>query len=320
MKTVLKAAAMITGGGILFIGSSVSAAAFYNRAKLKEEVEFLTPPGKMVHVNNHKMHICSEGDGEKRLVFLSGGGTAAPSLDFKPLYSQFSHKYRTIVIERAGYGFSEAVPLPRDIDAVLEESRKALQEAGEKAPYVLFAHSMSGIEALYWAQKYPSEVEAIVGLDAAVPEIYEHFKLPSDNFSGIMKIAQKLGILRLILAATKPFDALNSEALTEREKRVYKAIYLNRPLTENMLAEVNSIRESSRKVAALPVPEKTPMYFFLSDGKAARMDNWRTVICNYLKKVDKSNWESSDGGHYMFNRNPEHIAMKSMEFIESLSN
>ena len=41
----------------------------------------------------------------------------------------------------------------------------ALDKAGIQDPYVLCPHSLSGLEALYWAQKYPDEVEAIVGLD-----------------------------------------------------------------------------------------------------------------------------------------------------------
>lgn len=45
----------------------------------------------------------------------------------------------------------------------------ALDKAGIQDPYVLCPHSLSGLEALYWAQKYPDEVEAIVGLDMAVP-------------------------------------------------------------------------------------------------------------------------------------------------------
>jgi len=36
---------------------------------------------------------------------------------------------------------------------MLEETRRALELSGEKGPYVLLPHSMSGLEAIYWAQK-----------------------------------------------------------------------------------------------------------------------------------------------------------------------
>ena len=67
-------------------------------------------------------------------------------------------------MERDGYGFSDTADTPRDIDTVLEETKEALTLAGESGPYILFPHSLSGIEAIYWGQKYPSEVKGIIGL------------------------------------------------------------------------------------------------------------------------------------------------------------
>ena len=47
---------------------------------------------------------------------------------------------------------------------MLNEVRQGLSLAGESGPYILFPHSMSGLEAVYWAQQYPDEVTAIIGL------------------------------------------------------------------------------------------------------------------------------------------------------------
>lgn len=60
---------------------------------------------------------------------------------------------------------------------MLYETRTALQKAGLCGPYVLLPHSMSGLEALYWATQYPNEVEAIIGLDMAMPKAYENKNL-----------------------------------------------------------------------------------------------------------------------------------------------
>ncbi|MEI3049078.1 MAG: hypothetical protein V8T65_13705 [Roseburia inulinivorans] len=81
------------------------------------------------------------------------------------------------MVEKFGYGFSDIVDSDRDIDTVLGQTRTALDKAGINGPYVLCPHSMSGIEALYWAQQYPDEVEAIIGLDMAVPEYYDEMKI-----------------------------------------------------------------------------------------------------------------------------------------------
>ncbi len=129
---------------------------------LKEEAELRLPLGKMVEVGGHNMSIYVEGSGDMTLVFMSGGGTCSPILDFRSLYSLLSNKYQIAVVEKFGYGFSDVVDKGRDIDSILEDTRAALAAAGLNAPYVLCPHSMSGLEALYWAQKYPDEVSAII--------------------------------------------------------------------------------------------------------------------------------------------------------------
>lgn len=80
-------------------------------------------------------------------------------------------------MEKAGYGFSDDSDISRDIDTVLSETRPALSLSGFSGPYILCAHAMSGIEALYWFQQYPDEVSAIIGLDMAVPAAYEAMEI-----------------------------------------------------------------------------------------------------------------------------------------------
>lgn len=159
------------------------------------EQELLTPLGELVEVEGHNMSVYTEGDGDKTLVFMSGAGTCSPILDFKSLYSSLSDDYRIVIVEKLGYGFSDAVDESRDIDTILSQTRMAIERAGIEGSYVLCPHSMSGLEALYWAQKYPEEVEAVVGLDMAVPDYYDEMKI---NIP-VMKLgeyAARLGITR----------------------------------------------------------------------------------------------------------------------------
>lgn len=159
------------------------------------EKDLLTPLGELVEVNGHNMSVYTEGNGDKTLVFMSGGGTCSPILDFKSLYSLLNNEYKIAVVEKFGYGFSDVVDEARDIDTMLSETRMALKKADVEGPYVLCPHPMSGLEALYWAQKYPEEVEAIVGLDMAVPGYYDEMNISIP----ILKLGQygaALGIIR----------------------------------------------------------------------------------------------------------------------------
>ena len=61
-----------------------------HQVRLKAEAELRSPSGQMVEVGGHDMSIYVEGTGDTALVFMSGGGTCSPILDFKSLYSLLS--------------------------------------------------------------------------------------------------------------------------------------------------------------------------------------------------------------------------------------
>ena len=168
-----------------------------HRIRLIKEAKFLSPLGEIVQVDGNNLSVYTEGDGETTLIFMSGAGTSSPILDFKSLYSCLSDKYKIAVVEKFGYGFSDVVDKSRDIDSMLEDTIAALTATGLNAPYVLCPHSMSGLEALYWAQKYPDEVSAIIGLDMAVPSYYENMQI-NLPLMRISSFAAKIGVTRLI--------------------------------------------------------------------------------------------------------------------------
>lgn len=117
--------------------------------KLRNDLEF-------VLIDEHKMHVFRKGDeNNPKLVFMSGSGTVAPMYDFKILYEKLISDFRVIVIEKFGYGYSDLYDGPCDIDSVVSFQRQALEKIGEKGPFILLPHSMSGLEAIRWKQKYP---------------------------------------------------------------------------------------------------------------------------------------------------------------------
>lgn len=58
-----------------------------HRIRLTKESTLRSPLGQIVEVDGHNMSVYIEGEGEATLVFMSGGGTCYPILDFKSLYS-----------------------------------------------------------------------------------------------------------------------------------------------------------------------------------------------------------------------------------------
>lgn len=310
-KKVLTVLCIIAAVIIAFL----TAVFVYHRISLSREAELRSPLGQLVRVDGHKMSVYTEGSGEKTLVFMSGGGTCSPILDFKSLYSLLSDKYKIVVVEKFGYGFSDVVDKDRDIESVLADTRSALQAAGAEAPYILCPHSMSGLEALYWAEKYPEEVSAIIGLDMAVPEYYDHMKI---NMS-VMKLGQlaaEVGITRLIPGISES-DAIKYGTLTDDEKDIYRAVFYNRTATVSMINECSSVKENAKTVAGFDVPQ-IPMLLFISDGSGGTgfdKETWRRIPEEYISQNSRGQYIELDCPHYVHDHEYEAISRQITEFL-----
>lgn len=279
-----------------------------------KEKSLLEPLGNMLEVNGHKMSIYTTGEGDKTLVFMSGGGTCSPILDFKSLYSLLSDDYKIVVVEKFGYGFSDVIDEERPIDSILEDTREGLREAGIEGPFVLCPHSMSGIEALYWAQKYPSEVDAIVGLDMAVPEAYENYNI--DMFTiRLGQVAARLGITRLLPGVSES-DAIKYGTLTEEEKEIYRAVFYNRTLTSTMIKEVQEIKDNAKIVDEGGAPS-CPMLLFISNGQGTGWDTetWRKVQINYISNIENAKYIELDCSHYVHDYKYKEINEEIRKFV-----
>lgn len=204
--------------------------------KWKLENGKIKQPGTLVTVNKHKIHIYKQGKGADTIVFMSGGGTCCPTLDFKPLWTCLSPKFTVAVVEKAGYGWSETANVSRDIDTILYETRTALKASNLYPPYILMLHSLSGIEALAWARQFPNEVKAIIGLDAAIPILYEQFtplKAAVTTFLySVLSVGKHLGLLRLIAkSAEKSIRACGQ--FSEKEISIYKYMFIHSVMKSN---------------------------------------------------------------------------------------
>jgi pimeloyl-ACP methyl ester carboxylesterase len=284
------------------------------RIKLSKEAKLFTPLGQLVEVNGHKMSVYTEGNGEIPLVFLSGGGTCSPILDFKSLYSILSDDYKIVVVEKFGYGFSDIIDEERDINTILSETREALKQAKIEGPYVLCPHSVSGITSLYWAQQYPDEVTAIIGLDMAVPEAYTEYKINMPMFK-LVQFTSTFGITRLIPGAAES-DAIKYGTLSEEEKDIYRTIFYRRTATRTMINEVKELKSNAKKVGDAGIPD-TPMLMFSSNGVGTgwKEDRWRAFQNNYIKEVKTGNLIELDCSHYVHDIKYEQIADAIKTFL-----
>ena len=291
----------------------------YDRIMLKKEKDILNNPiGELVEVDGHKMNVYQKGEGKHTLVFMAGYKTTSPVLNFKALDSLLCNDYKIVVIEKFGYGSSDIVDSERDFDTIVRQDREALEKAGVKGPYILCPHSLSGIEALLWAQEYPDEVEAIVGLDMAFPAAYDN-----EDFNaqvGQMKLINalsKLGITRL----AKINRSTISGDLTDEEFDYFKALARRNVYNITLINETKYVREAAKKISS---NEKVnvPLLLFLSNGSGTGNDTekWRNYTYEYVKDLKNVTTVELDCKHGVHNIKQEQISKDMKDFIEKLDN
>ena len=294
---------------ILFLGGTFG----FHQLSLQKESKLFMPIGKKVVVNGHQMNVYIKGEGSETIVFLSGAGIASPILDFKNLTDSLSQKYKVVVVERAGYGFSEDSDRSRDVMEVLSETRQALAQAHVSGPYVIISHSMASLESLAWQEKYPNEVKALIGLDWALPASYEDLK---DN-QALLTVAywsSKIGLLRYFPESFY----IKNPTLTETERQQYKLLAYKQLMSQAMLHESRLAKENAKKVPSSINP-KIPTLLLVSNGEGTTFSQseWQHYAERFAS--DQSNVQViyMDAPHELYHYQNDAIVSRIKEFLEN---
>lgn len=123
------------------------------------------PLGRYFDVRGRRLLLHRSGSGSPAVVFLPGGG--AVGLDYLNVQERAAALTTSVLYDRAGTGWSDAVELPRTSAQVTDELRELLRTADVPAPYLLAGHSLGGLYARHYAQRFPDEVSALLLLDPA---------------------------------------------------------------------------------------------------------------------------------------------------------
>ena len=294
---------------ILFLGGTFG----FHQLSLQKESKLLMPIGKKVVVNGHQMNVYIKGEGSETIVFLSGAGIASPILDFKNLTDSLSKKYKVVVVERAGYGFSEDSDQSRDVMTVFSETRQALSQAEVSGPYVIVSHSMASLESLAWQEKYPDEVKALVGLDWALPASYEDLK----EHPTLMTLAywtSKIGLLRYFPESFY----IKNPTLTETERQQYKLLAYKQLMSQAMLHESRLAKENAKKVPSSINP-KIPALLLVSNGEGTTFSQseWQRYAERFASDQSNVQVVYMDAPHDLYHYQSNAIVSRIKEFLEN---
>ena len=309
MKKFKQFSWIVCGFLLLFLGTTF----VFHQFSLRNESKLLTPIGKQVTVNGHQMNVYIKGEGSETIVFLSGAGIASPILDFKNLSDSLSKKYKVVVVERAGYGFSEDSDRSRDVMEVLSETRQALSQTHVSGPYVIISHSMASLESLAWQEKYPNEVKALIGLDWALPASYEDLK---DN-QALLTVAywsSKIGLLRYFPESFY----IKNPILTETERQQYKLLAYKQLMSQAMLHESRLAKENAKKVPS-SINTKIPALLLVSNGEGTTFSQseWQRYAERFASDQSNIQVDYMDAPHDLYHYQSDAIVSRIKEFLEN---
>jgi pimeloyl-ACP methyl ester carboxylesterase len=177
------------------------------------------PPGKLVAVDGHQMHIHCTGAGTPTVVMDAGLG--GWSLDWSTVQPDIAQFTRMCTYDRAGLGWSEPSAESPDAQHAVADLHTLLVNSGEAGPFVLVGHSNGGLRVLLYASTYPQEVAGVVLVDPtprATDAERVAFLSPSEqaeylsllqamkadpetggfDFFGLMRVLRPFGVPRLL--------------------------------------------------------------------------------------------------------------------------
>ena len=300
-------------GFLSFILLFLLATFIFHRISLEKEEASLTPMGQQVLVNGHQINVYVEGDGPETIVVLSGAGIASPILDFKEVSESLSKRYKVVIVERAGYGYSDDSNHSRDVMEVLSETRQALSQANITGPFIILSHSMASLESLAWQEKYPDEVKALIGLDWALPSSYEDLK---DNQASLTLAywSSKIGLLRYFPESFY----IKNQTLTENERKQYKLLAYKQLMSQAMLHESQTVKENAKKVPSNINP-KIPALLMVSngDGTSFSQSEWQRYAERFASDQSNVQVVYMDAPHDLYHYQSDAIVSRIKEFLEN---
>jgi pimeloyl-ACP methyl ester carboxylesterase len=231
-------------------------------------------PGRLVDIGTHRLHVQCSGTGLPAVVFDAalGGSSLSWSL-VHPAIASLTH---ACVYDRAGFGWSEAGPLPRTAGRIADELYELLRSAAVSGPYVLVGHSYGGLVARLFASRHPERTAGLVLVEPAMPEEWAN---PGEaqraliargvRLCGYGAWAAQHGLARLVSglvslgsvgAARALVAAISRGALTRDDemilapiwrlpaesRRVLKQMWTERRFFDALGSQIETIAESAR--------------------------------------------------------------------------
>jgi len=318
---------------------AVSGAVYQAIGTCRDRRRFL-PPGRLVRVNERRMHIHVTGEGTPTVVFESGMGASCLSWTLvQPQVAQFT---RAVSYDRAGHGWSDPPREPRTARQIAQELHTLLDATDVPGPYVLVGHSFGGYVNRAFAHLHRDEVVGMVLVDSVHPAEWEN---PTPEQLRMIKVGlryawiaawlARLGFVRFCLtrlargsprlgrAAANAFGVGTAAAVQRIAGEIRKLPAPILPIVRALWSQPKNFMSLGQHVAALPVSaaqaaavnslRDLPLVVLSGDRHAAPYTDWQRDLAQ-LSSCGR-HVVASDSGHWIHLDHPELVTKAILEVV-----
>jgi pimeloyl-ACP methyl ester carboxylesterase len=314
----------------------------YQRAGTARDRKRHPKPGELINLNGPSLHLLSRGDGSPAVIFESG--LMSTVLSWTDVQPEIAKSTRAVCYDRAGLGWSDAGPSPRDADHIVKELRELLTLAQISPPFILVGHSFAGLTTRLFAARYPEEVAGLVLVDPVVPGEWnpanEHNQKRIRTGAKILRratVLSRLGLIRfvsfLLRAGVKPIaeplvrllsrgapkgDGTSRSPLfwnlPPSERAMAPVFWVQPKFTETIADQLENFPKSAAQVTAAENLNDVPVTVISAANTPADRKKAHNAIAHL--SACGTHLVATRSGHWVMNDEPELVIQAIHEMIE----
>lgn len=297
---------------ILLLGVALVSAGFEAVAARADRLAY-PPPGQMVDVGDHRLHMHCLGEGSPTVILESGAGEASPMWAW--IQPRLAVSTRVCAYDRAGFGWSEESSQPRHAQQIVSELHLLLQNASVQPPYILVGHSLGGEFMRLYAGKHPDQVAGLVLIDSSHPEQMTRMPgIQQETVQGRLltragALAAPFGLMRLYWNDSGP-----NPDLPAQESEEMRAFFVTVRPYRTMLSEDRARPQTDIQVAEIGTLGALPMLVLSQDTTG----EWMVLQEELAGLSSQSEWRVVEGASHMSLLTDQQYAAQTSDAIEAL--
>jgi pimeloyl-ACP methyl ester carboxylesterase len=224
--------------GLLIVGALAGAS--YEALATRRDLAATPPPGTLVDVGGHRLHLWCTGAGVPTVILENGlGGTTAAWGFVQPEVARFT---RVCSYDRAGSGYSDPGPSPRTARQMANELAALVDRSGLGPTVILAAASSGGLNVRVFASDHPGRVAGLVLVDASHED--QLHEVP--GIAPFVPLLSSLGIFRLLGVSF----GLSADSLPPSTQHFEQATRFRAAGYQAAAGEITHMRETASQVRA----------------------------------------------------------------------